>query len=325
MGVVCKSVVRGAVITTLAGGVLVAVAGPERVAAIFHQTRDGINTAIDANIQDPVLLRSQIRTLESEYPRKIAEVRSDLSEVQSQITQMNREKQIAEKVVLLATADLDQADEQLAQARVTQSANPGAIVRVAFDNRAVDLTDAYAKRQHIEQTRDLYAGRVQDLTTDLGYLDEQEGQLADLLGRLETERTEFQAKLFQLDAQIDTIARNERMIDMMEDRQATIDEHSRFRANSVDQLNQRLSQIRNEQRSRLESISRKEKGRDYVNEAEFLVGQDGRVVTPDTEGLTPSSPNAPALRGVGAQRPVIEIHPDSASPLPSKAQASGVR
>jgi predicted RNase H-like nuclease (RuvC/YqgF family) len=314
MGCVGKTVVRGAVITALAGGVLVAVAGPERVGALVTQTRSGINAAIDSNIDDPVLLRTQIRQLEGQYPQKIAEVRSDLSEVRGQIAQLERERQVAAKVVQLASLDLESVDARLEQARATQQANPGAIVRVSFDDsRPVDLNDAYAKRQQIEQTRDLYAGRQKDLSTDLGYLEDQEAQLADLLARLETERSEFQAKLFQLDAQIDTIARNERMIKMMEERQATIDEHSRYQAHSVDQLNGRLSQIRNEQRSRLESIARKEKGRDYVNEAEFLINRDGQVEASET----PSLP-APAFESPR----VIEITPQSDLPQPGKAQAS---
>lgn len=314
MGGIGKTVVRGVVITALAGGVLVAVAGPQRVGALVTQTRNGINTAIDSNIQDPVLLRTQIRQLESQYPKKIAEVRSDLGEVQGQIAQLQREQQVAEKVVQLASLDLETVDAQLEQARATQLANPGAIVRVAFDSsRAVDLNDAYAKRQQIEQTRDLYAGRARDLAVDLTYLADQEAQLADLLARLETERSEFQAKLFQLDAQIDTIARNERMIQMMEDRQATIDEHSRYQANSLDQLNGRLSQIRNEQRSRLESISRREKGRDYVNEAEFLINRDGEATQTGARSLP-----APVIE-TGPR--VIEVRPDTPSGKPQASNA----
>lgn len=316
MGCVGKTVVRGVVITALAGGVLVAVAGPHRVHALIHQTRDGVNQALDSMIDDPVALRQQIRELEAEYPEKIAEVRGDLSEVQTQIAQLSREKQVATKVVQLAQLDLDSFDAQLTRARDTQSNNPGAIVRVAFDSgsRPLELDDAYARREQIGQTRDLYAGRVQDLTTDLGYLNDQESQLSELLTKLETEQAEFQSKLYQLDAQIDSISRNERLIGMMEDRQATIDEHSRFKAHSVEQLNGRLTQIRNEQRARLESISRKEKGRDYVNEAEFLVNQEGRVtptqpdagpvsftVEPRVIDVAPNQPALPASRGTSTQ------------------------
>jgi len=308
MGCIGKTVVRGVVITALAGGVLVAVAGPHRVGAMVHQARGNIVSVIDSNIDDPILLRAQIKKLETQYPGKIAEVRSDLAEVQTQIAQLNRELQVANKVIALAGGDLEVVDSQIAQARVTQIANPGAIVRISFNNKAVDLDDAYGKRQQIEQTKNLYGSRAQDLSIDLGYLNDQEVQLADLHERLVSEQAEFQAKLFQLDAQIDTIARNDRLIGMMEDRQATIDEHSRFQANSLDQLNNRLSNIRTEQRSRLESIARKDQDTDYTREAEFLIDQEGREQNLESTPLLQIEPT------------VIEITPEDAQP--SKPMAS---
>ncbi len=252
---------------------------------MFNQTRGGLIGVIDDNIDDPILLRAQVKKLEAQYPGKIAEVRTDLSEVQTQIAQLEREMQIATKVVALAGNDLGVVDSQIAQARLTQSANPGAIVRISFNNKAIDLDKAYAKRQQIEQTQNLYATRAQDLSVDLGYLKDQETQLADLLDRLVAEQSEFQAKLFQLDAQIDTIARNDRLIEMMEDRQDTIDAHSRFQANSLDQLNTRLSNIRTEQRARLEAIASRDHSRNYVDEAQYLIDQEGRVQHFDDEPL----------------------------------------
>lgn len=302
MGCIGKTVVRGVVITALAGGVLVAVAGPQRAHAMFNQTRGSLISVIDSNLDDPIILRAQVKKLEAQYPGKIAEVRSDLSEVQTQISQLEREMQIATKVVALASNDLGVVDSQIAQARVTQSANPGAIVRISFNNKAVDLDDAYAKRQQIEQTQGLYSTRAQDLDIDLGYLNDQETQLSDLLDRLVGEQSEFQAKLFQLDAQIDTIARNDRLIGMMEDRQDTIDAHSRFQANSLDQLNSRLSNIRSEQRARLEAIAGKENGRSYIDEAQYLIDQEGRVQDFDNQ-----------LEEFNIEPTIIEITPEDAA------------
>jgi len=303
-----KTIVRGVVITALAGGVLVAVAGPQRVGYMIHQTKANVIGVIDSNIEDPIMLRAQIKNLEAQYPQKIAEVRSDLTEVQTQISQLDRELQVAVKVVNLASNDLETVSGQLTQARYTQESNPGAIVRVSFNNKAVDLDDAYAKRNQIQQTRDMYAARATDLNTDLGYLNDQEQQLADLLERLETERSEFQAKLFQLDAQIDTIARNERLIDMMEDRQNTIDAHSTFQANSLDQLNGRLSGIRTEQRARLEAITGRDSDKNYVDEAEFLIDQEGLV----QEFENDQNLAAPErVRGFNIDPQIIEITPES--------------
>tara|TARA_R110000737_G_scaffold2923_2_gene8458 strand:- start:52680 stop:53648 length:969 start_codon:yes stop_codon:yes gene_type:complete len=306
-----KTIVRGVVVTALAGGVLVAVAGPQRVGAMVHQTRSNFISVIDDNIEDPIMLRAQIKNLEAQYPHKIAEVRSDLTEVQTQIAQLDRELQVATKVVSLAAMDLETVSGQLTQARYTQESNPGAIVRVSLNNRAVDLDDAYAKRNQIQQTRDMYAARATDLSTDLGYLNDQEQQLADLLERLESERSEFQAKLFQLDAQIDTIARNERLIDMMEDRQDTIDAHSNFQANSLDQLNGRLSGIRTEQRARLEAIAGRDSDKNYVDEAEFLIDQEGLVTEYENsqKSIAPSQ-----VRGFTIDPQVIEIAPQTKKP-----------
>ncbi len=311
MGCFGKTVVRGTVIAVLAGGVLVAVAGPHRMGALMSQGQQSLTGMIDDHIDDPIILRAQIKKLEAEYPGKIADVRSDLSEVQTQIAQLTREFQVANKVVGLASIDLDVVDSQLAQARVTQSANPGAIVRVSFDNRAVNLDKAYGKRQQIEQTRDLYASRGADLELDLQYLNEQEVQLAELLERLTTEQSEFQAKLYQLDAQIDTIARNERLIDMMEDRQATINAHSNFQAHSLDQLNTRLSTIRNDQRARLESIAGRDRDTSYVEEAQFLINQEGRVHSYDTQ--------PEPVRGFTIDPQIIEITPESADDQPEQS------
>ena len=306
-----KTIVRGVVITALAGGVLVAVAGPHRVGAMVHQTRANFVSVIDENIEDPIMLRAQIKNLEAQYPQKIAEVRSDLTEVQTQIAQLDRELQVATKVVSLAAMDLETVSDQLTQARYTQESNPGAIVRVSLNNRAVDLDDAYAKRNQIQNTRDMYAARATDLSTDLGHLNDQEQQLSDLLERLESERSEFQAKLFQLDAQIDTIARNERLIDMMEDRQDTIDAHSNFQANSLDQLNGRLSSIRTEQRARLEAIAGRDSDKNYVDEAEFLIDQEGLVTEYENsqKSLSPSQ-----VRGFTIDPQVIEIAPQTKKP-----------
>ncbi|GJM18804.1 MAG: hypothetical protein DHS20C14_10170 [Phycisphaeraceae bacterium] len=272
-------------ILAIVGGSAVVIAGPDRLHALVHQTRTGINDVIDSAIDDPIALRTQIKKLEAEYPARIADVRSDLTEVDAQIAELEREAKVAQRVVALASDDLAQLDAVIAQGRDAQAEHPGAIVRISFNRKKVDLSDAYAKRSQVEQTRTLYATRAADLGVDLTYLVEQEDQLADLLTKLESERAEFQSKLFQLDAQIDTIERNERMLSMMEDRQKTIDRHNRYQAHSLDQLNNRLTGIRSEQRSRLESIAGRERDKDYVSQAEFELdtGLEGQGYNPATE------------------------------------------
>ena len=280
MACVTKTVVRVGLLAALAGGTLIVVAGPDTARALMHQAHSNVSSAINGMVDDPVALRAQLKSLEAEYPKKISEVRTDLGEVQGQISQLDRELKVSSKVVELASMDLAQLDSTLTHAQQVQSENPGSIVRVVFNDRKVALDDAFGKREHVVQTRNVHASRVAELSTDLTYLRQQEEQLAALLTKLETERAEFQSQLFQLDAQIDSIARNERMIDMMEKRQETIEEHSRFKAHSLDQITHRLDSIREAQREAIQAIGSRDRQSDYVEAAKFAIDQETVIEAP---------------------------------------------
>lgn len=286
-----KGIVRWGLTAALIGGGTAVVAEtvrPGSVAAIMNQAGNAVASVIDSNIDDPVALRAQLKALEAEYPGQIAEVRRDLAEAEEQLGQLERERAISERVVALATQDLSRLESGIAQARGVQDENAGAIVRISFDNRKLGLKDAYGKASQIEQTKAVYESRASEIATEAEYLTKQRDQLAELLTELETEHAEFQAQLFQLDAQIDSIARSDRMLAMMEERQATIDAHERYTAHSLDQLESRLASVRAEQHQRLAQIAGQEAHRDYEDEARFLVDRDGPVVEIDPTGWEPS-------------------------------------
>lgn len=300
---VAKCVIRGAVLTALIGGGTAVVAEtvrPGSVRALVGQAGNAVASVIDSNIDDPVALRAQLKSLEAEYPEQIAEVRADLSEAEEQIAQLERERAISDRVVALAGEDLSRLETGIARARGVQEEKQHAIVRISFDNRSLGLRDAYAKASQIEQTKTIYQQRAGEIATELTYLADQRDQLAALLTKLETEHAEFQAQLFQLDAQIDAIARSDRMLAMMEDRQATIDEHRRYKSASLDHLHSKLAKVRAEQKSRLEAISGRETDRGYLDEARYLIDSEGGPVKVETEW-------APAEAGV------VEIDPDDGS------------
>lgn len=274
----CKGLVRASVLTALVGGAAVLVAGPERVCAILHQTRDSVNTQLDKVIKDPVALRQQLRDLEGQYPARIGEVRGDLGELKEQIAQLKRDRDVSQRVVELAEADLGQLQPLLARAEsqassasavYTGSVGQPAVVRIVFNNENLDVKDAYARAEKMQQVRGVYSSRVGDIDRDLGYLSQQEQRLGDLLGQLETEQAKFASQIWDLDRQIDAIGRNERMIEVMEKRQVTIDQHSRYRANSLDQLSARFSEIRTKQESRLEALGKARETMNYESRAKI--------------------------------------------------------
>lgn len=313
MGFIGKTVVRGAVVTALMGGVAVAVAGPDRIKAALHSARGKINKTIDAGIGDPQALRSQLRSLEEQYPKKIADVRGDLAELNEQISQLERELAVSRKVVAMTDADLRQMQDVLAKAEEARAAGAAQIVKVRFDSseRAVNLDEAYAKANRINQLRNAYSGRVGDIERDLGYLGQQKERLDTLLNQLETERAEFQSQLWGLDRQVDAIARNDRMIDIMKKRQETIEEHGRYRVASLDQLTAQLADIRAKQESKLEMFSQSSDVKNYENAAKYLLDNEGAATQKPLRGLKP--------RTIEVSPTVIEIGPgDVPAPTPEE-------
>lgn len=285
---IVKNMVRFGVVGTLVGGGLIVaaeVARPGSASAIADEGMDRVGSMIDRQIDDPIALRRQLKSLEEKYPAKIDEVRGDLLEVQEQIAQVQRKLDESRMVVQLTEADLGRLEQGIAQGREVSGENPSAIVRITFNRRSVDLSEAYTEHDRIRKTRDTHQTLAEDMQRDLGYLVEQEQQLAGVLQRLETERAEFRGKIYALDAQIDAIARNDRLIKTMEERAQTIERHSRYEAASLDQLEQRIAAMRSEQQARLDAITGSAEERDYTAEASFLVDQARRDAGENSEEL----------------------------------------
>lgn len=302
-----KAVVRYTVIAGLVGGAAALVAGPDRLGVLVAQTRGKINSEIDKHIEDPIALRAQLKSLEGKYPERIAEVRGDLAELKEQQSQLNRELEISDRVVELSRGDLETMDGMLSHAETLQSANGDHVVRVAFNNESLDLKDAYGKANKIRQVHTAYVSRIADINRDLGYLTQQEQRLTGLLEQLNNEHQEYQAKMWTLDRQVDSIARNDRMIDMMEKRQRTLDEQSRYSAGSLDQVQTRLADIRAKQEAKLEAYAGASNGLNYEDRAKFDL--DAKNATKSLE-QTPVKPSLYNGRATSRNGPIIEIRPE---------------
>ncbi len=263
-----KPFIRLGLIILVVAGIAAMVAGPSRVHAAFHQVKSEVTDMIDDHIDDPVALRSQLRKLEKEYPQRIAEVRGDLADLNVQIRQIEREKAISERVVLLAEDDLASHQQNV---HTTKAVNMH-YSEVAAVNRAK------ARVSQAQQVVFTYHERAQDAERDLGYLYQQAERMESVLVQLETERTQFQAQLLQLERQVDAVARNERLIDLMEKRNKTIEEMSRYEAGSLEQIRGRLASIRTRQEAELEVLSSSQNGVTYEDRARYEI--DGTDTVP---------------------------------------------
>lgn len=254
---------------TLAGGTALAVMGPGRAHALVTSAQTRINETIDSRIDDPVALRQQLRELEAQYPGRIAEVQGDLAELRSQIGQLERERTVSERVVQLASADLTQMQGLLEKAQHASATSGGSIVRVRFGDNSLSMDDAYAKANQISQLQSAYSTKAADIDGNLSVLRQQETRLSQILDQLESERAEFQTQLWQLDRQVDAIARNDRMIEMLEKRQASFEKYDRYgEVASPDHVKGRIARVLAEQEARLNDLSLAGNQNDYERQAE---------------------------------------------------------
>jgi len=266
---IVKSLLRigaiAGVVTAATVGGTVLIAGPQRSAALFDKARDHVIDHIDLAIDDPAALRSQLRELEGQYPERISALRGDLAELQEQIRRLERDKAISERVVSLAQRDLDTLEPKLAQMRSSAAGNDFALTAatITLENRIYTVKQAMNRANQIQQTQIAYSNRAADAGHDLLYLEKQSGRMEEMLLQLETERAQFQTQLTQLERQVDAIARNERLIEMMEDRQKTLDECSRYEAASLEQIVSSLAETRSRQEATLEYLSGQEDRSDY--------------------------------------------------------------
>ena len=160
-GIVCN-VVRIGVITALGAGAAFVVAeavSPGSARALAHQAGSNLSQAINNNVDDPIAIREQLRSLEAQYPKKIATVRNDLTELQTQLSQFEHERAVAARVVALADNDLASLQNLISQGEEARG-DSYRVVRVWHNNAKLNLEEAYAKAEKIRRLRLLRATRA---------------------------------------------------------------------------------------------------------------------------------------------------------------------
>jgi chromosome segregation ATPase len=263
-------VIGGLALGVLAGGSLL-VAGPERTAALFNQGKTFVNHKIDAAVDDTTAMRENLRRLEREYPKRISQVSGDLAELRQQMSQLDRERRISERVVALTGDEVARLETTIGE----YDAQIGMQTASYGSNAIVVQREAILREtQRVRQTQFVYQQRAEQAVTDLGYLTKQAQRLEEALTQLENERTQFQTQLMQIERQIDAIDRNDRMIEMMEKRQRTLDEVSRYDASSMDQVTSKLSEIRSRQEAELEMLTTAQDTEDYESMARFELDRE---------------------------------------------------
>lgn len=269
-------------VTAIAGGTYL-LAGPGRATAMAYQFKDRVSQVIDTNLDDPGALRRQLVTIEREYPERIAEVRVDLADLRGDISNLEEELAVSDRVVVLAGEDLAQLRSQASGAQLTSLS--GGTLRAQIKRQD-------SRERSLEQIILANQGRAVEAVQDLDVLRGQEQRLDGMVQQLESERAQFQVQLSQLERQVDSIARNDRMISLMEKRNRTIEKIRSWDAVSLDQISSHITKIRTRQEARLDVLTQDENHVNYEDLAreELRAGRlsgahEGSLMVLRAEGL----------------------------------------
>ncbi len=267
-----RCVLRWGLIGAAGLGALAFVVGPERVAAGFAQVRATAVEACEDFVDDPVALRRQLASLAEKYPARIAEVRAEIGEVERQLTRLEQDAEVARRVVALTTDDLSEI-----RVALQEVAGPGAtrLTSMRIGGRSMNPEQARTEARRIADVRTTYKDRLATDETQVVFLETQKSRLSEILDTLEAEQARYEAKLWQLDRQIDAIARNERLIEMTQEQQSILAEYDKFSdVGSLDQLESKLAELRTVQEAQLQTLSRRTETTDYERQARDAMVDD---------------------------------------------------
>ena len=266
MSCIPRFVLRWGLISALALGGATLLIGPERVAAGLACVRAKAQSVVDRAVDNPVALRRQLQDLADEYPDRIAKVQGEIAEVDHQLSQYERDSEIASRVVAMTTDDLNELRSLITRAEGVE----GRPVYVRFDGVRFGIDQAYGEARRINNVRVTYDDRVSCNQQQLQLLNQQKARLVDVLSQLEEEYTTFETQMWQLDRQIDAIERNERLIDMTEQLQATLATYDQWsKVGNLHQLEAKLAELQTIQEAQLATLEKQGIRHDYEKRAKY--------------------------------------------------------
>jgi phage shock protein A len=276
MSCITRGLLRYGLLAGLALGGVTLLVGPERVVAGLAQVRSKAQSVVDGCVEDPAALRRQLADLADQYPERIAEVGGEIAEVDHQIESFAYDINVAKIMVRDTSSDLKnlkalvQRAEGATLVQHAEGAKSNREVFIRYQGVRFDLDEAYREGTRVNSVRNATMDRLAHDEVQLKFLQEQKGRLAEILDQLSSEYDTYRAQLWQLDRQIDSIERNDRLIELTEDQQATLDGYKRFgKVQNLKQIESKLAELRRKQEAQLKYLSKRGIARDYEKAAEY--------------------------------------------------------
>jgi chromosome segregation ATPase len=272
MSFITRGILRWGLIGGLALVGVSLLIGPERVAVGLSQIRMKAQNLVDSAMDDPVALRRQLERLAEQYPDRIAEVEGEIGEVEHQIALTEHDIEVARLVVANTTDDMQTLKTLIARAE-DQAASTARTVALRFQGVRFDIDEARQEGYRINNVRSNFQDRLAADEFQVNLLREQKDRLVEIHRKLESEYDTYLTQLHQLDREIDAIARNDRLIKLIEEQQATLKSYERFGdVENIHQLQSKLAELRTIQQAQLERLEKAGIRRDYEEEAKYQLG-----------------------------------------------------
>ncbi|MFT4649664.1 MAG: peptidoglycan hydrolase CwlO-like protein [Planctomycetota bacterium] len=252
--------------------------GPNSTQAVIHQVHESVQSKLDSLMDNPVALRAELQRLEAEYPVRIRAVQKDLGELQVEAKRLQWERAVSDRVVAMAQEDLG----GFGTTASAQSGNGNLVLVAGFPVASV-TNKSRAQVARIQDLVHMHSNRAEDAARDLSYLNKEIERFQLLLTELETERTQYHGQLEQLNRQVDSIRRNERLLEMLRQRQGLLEKAGNFKAHSLDQISGRLDGIRSQQEAELELLSSDDVESDYEGRAQVELHMEVREMQQASE------------------------------------------
>jgi chromosome segregation ATPase len=269
----CKTIVRWTIVAGLALGGITLIIGPERVGAAFGAIQTQATALVDEyiDVEEAQALRSRLHELAEAYPDRIAEIRGEVARVETQLEQFAHDADVARRVVAMTGADLEQL------ALKVQSAERGGVrtVSLVSGDAGVNLDVAYREGRRIKGIHETYQERLVSDQRQITMLETQRERLAALLEQIEDEFADYQAQVWQLDRQIDSIQRNDRLIALTESQQATLRAfESPGNAEGLRAIETRLAELQAVQEGTLQALTERGRQNEYEHRAQMMLNQN---------------------------------------------------
>lgn len=264
-----------------------AVLGKHRTQNAARALQNMAQQSVDELIAAQQDLKEELGNLRDEYPRQIAMLRSQIKQVDREVTALDKEETRAADIVRLCEEDISYLEDQ--RDVVGNVYTEARVIEHRGSRYNADEAELLVER--ISRTREMYRTRKQDISEQRAILQTEKDQLSLELESIRDEQQEFEAEYQSLLREIERLKRNEKMIKLAESRRGIGASRHGEAMTTLAQVKTAVERASIEQEERLKAARVAPRSLDYETRARLLELRRKREARRHTES-TPEAVEA---------------------------------